>query len=211
MSKKTLEAKVSIWTKLFNFFKTKTEVAIINNISTEEHYQTAALKVIEEIEKLRKRSVEADSDIKRLNNLAGEKDKARESKDKEILALRKTSPNTDVSTHVKLALLYKHTAEQFRVKATNLEAMQLQIAQSVVELSDTKDDLAVRLELIRETAKARADGIADVDGVLEATQLTQIDVDTILNKIQVFKGDDTQKVINSVEMDDYLAQLEGSK
>lgn len=191
------------------FLKVKTDSAMIKNMSVQEQYESAALQIIQEIKKLRQRHVEAKGEIVRFRQIAKQKDEARAKVDSDILTVRKTSPKTDVSTRVKLALIHKHSAVQFRKKADALEEMLVQIEDTVRLYSDKRDDLAIRLELIRETKAAREAGLENVDDVLESAAMLDIDIDTILSEVQVFKGDDTTAVnIGSSDMEDYLSQLE---
>lgn len=194
--------------KVTDFFKTKTEVAMVKNISVEEQYTAAALKIIQEIEKLRKRDVTARSDIKKFLALAGEKQIAKENKDAEILRIRKNNPVADVSTHVKLALLYKHSSEQYAKNAKELEDMLKSIAITVVALSDKRDDFSVRLELLRETEKAKAMGLSSVDEVIESAAFLDIDVETILSKVEVVHGPQNNQIIDNSKMEEYLTELE---
>lgn len=195
--------------KIAEFFKVKTDSAMIKHTTVQDHYESAALKIIEEIDKLRRRHVEAKGNINRLEQLASDKDTARAKIDRDILELRRTSPEADVSTRIKLALVYKHSADQFRKKAIAEKELMQEIESTVRTLCFKKDDLAVKLELIRERQSASEAGLENVDDIIQSSELVEVDVETILNKIQVFKGEDTSSaVIGSGEMADYLANLE---
>ncbi len=195
--------------KIAEFFKVKAEAAMIKNTSIEEQYQAASLQIIDEIKRLKVRHATSKLNVTKFTKLAEEKDEARAKVDKEIIHLRKTSPETDVSTRIKLALLHKHSASNYRNQVEEEKAMQLEIEASVRKLDDTKDDLAIRLELIRATEAAREQGMENVAEIVHFTDIAQINVESTLDKVRVLKGDDQTSVsIGSADLADYLAELE---
>lgn len=198
-----------MFNKIAEFFKTKANSAIIKNTSVQDHYEAAALKIIAEIKKLKLRHVTARENVSKFTQIADQKDSERARVDKDILRLRRESPEADVSTRIKLALVHKHAAEQFRKKVVQEQDLMTEIESTVRNLDYQKDDLAVKLELIRETQNAREAGLENVDDIIKSVEVVSIDIDEIMNKVQVFKGEDTTAaVIGTGEMADYLAQLE---
>lgn len=198
-----------MFNKIADFFKTKAESAIIANTSVQDYYQSAALKIIAEIKKLRIRHVEARENIVKFNKIAEEKDEKRNQMDKDILRLRREAPEADASTRVKLALVYKRSAEEFRKQAASESDLLTEIEGAVRDLEYQKDDLAVKLELIRETQNARDAGLQNIEDVISSVELVSINVEEMMNKAKVFKGDDmSPTVLDSGEVADYLAQLE---
>lgn len=195
--------------KIADFFKTKTECAIIANTSVQDYYESAALKIIAEIKKLKVRHVQARESIVKFNKIADEKDEKRARMDKDILRLRRESPEADASTRVKLALVYKRSAEGFRERAQGEHSLMLEIESAVRDLDYQKDDLAIKLELIRETQDARDSGLQNIEDIISSVELVSINVEEMMNKAQVFKGDDmSSTTLGSGEVEDYLAQLE---
>lgn len=195
--------------KIADFFKTKTECAIIANTSVQDYYESAALKIIAEIKKLKVRHVQARENIVKFNKIADEKDEKRARMDKDILRLRRESPEADASTRVKLALVYKRSAEGFRKQAESESGLLAEIESAVRDLDYQKDDLAIKLELIRETQDARDSGLQNIEDIISSVELVSINVEEMMNKAQVFKGDDmSSTTLGSGEVEDYLAQLE---
>ncbi|WCZ66424.1 hypothetical protein [Yersinia phage MHG19] len=199
-----------MFAKIREFFKSKVATAVNNNISVEDQYNRAADLLIEQIAKLQKRHVTSITEEKRLKALAAEKNEAAKSKERDIIHLRKTQPNTDLTTHVKLALLYKSSGEQLIKKAEELKAMRAEIESSVVQLDDSRKDLAVKLEFIRESKAANALGLSTADDVIELAGLTKVDIDTILMRVDTFKGEGAAGVetATSADVAEYLAAID---
>lgn len=196
---------MSILKKIFEFIRTKLGTAIAKNTSVEDQYTLGANRIIDEITKLRTTHVKSVNEEKRLRTLAKEKDSLAESKEREIRNLHQQG--VDVTTHAKLGLLYRRTSAALTAKADEYVGMRAQIEETVVKLDDQRQDLAVKLEYIRETRNASALGISSADDVIEIANLAKVDVDAIIMKVDTFSGAQPGTETTSADVEEYLASL----
>lgn len=192
---------------VLNFVRSKISTAVAKNITVEDQYTDAANQLIDKIKSLRQRYVTSKSEITRLEDLAKQKDQQGASKEREIRALLADNKDANVVTHAKLGLLYRRTAEALRVKTVKLVEMQSQIAQTVVELDEQRQDIAVKLEFIRESKAANSMGLDTSESVVELAELTKIDIDTILMRVDTFNGSDPAMTTTSADVTDYINSL----
>ncbi|QAY01474.1 hypothetical protein ZPAH1_orf00046 [Aeromonas phage ZPAH1] len=195
-----MKALKSLW----KFITTKINSFVTKNTSVEDQYASAADRLINEITRLRTVFVKSEREERRMRELASEKQKQAEAKDKEIRYL--SQQGLPVTTHAKLAILFRRTAEALIKKADDLVGMRTEIAGAVVEMDNQRMDLAVKLEYIRETKAANALGITCADDVVELSALTKIDIDETLMRIETFQGD-KQTEVTSAEVQNYIDSL----
>lgn len=190
--------------KVAEFIRTKLSTFVTKNTSVEDQYTQAANRIISEITKLETVHVKSVNEEKRLRKLAKEKEVQAATKDREIRKL--VAENIPVVTHAKLAILYRRTATALSEKAEALVGMRAEIESAVVELDNQRQDLAVKLEYIRETRNAEALGITCGDDVIELAALTKVDINDVMMRIETFHGD-KQTEVTSVEVEDYINSL----
>ncbi|AAQ81375.1 e.6 hypothetical protein [Aeromonas phage 31] len=190
--------------KLAQFIRTKVSVFVTKNVSIEDQYTQAADQVITEITKLEKVFVKSEKEEARLRKIASEKEIEAIRKDDEIRRL--ITKNIPVDTHAKLAILYRRTGLALINKADELVKMRDEIKHAVVSLDNQRQDLAVKLEYIRETRNAESLGISCADDVVELAALTKIDVNDVMMRIETFNGDKRTEVTSS-EVEDYINSL----
>ena len=85
--------------------------------------------------------------------------------------------------------------------------MRVEIEQKVVELDDARQDLAVKLEFIRETRSAAALGVATAEDVTEIAALAKVAVDDTLMKVDTFHTAEPGTVTTEADVEEYLASL----
>ncbi|ARB05923.1 hypothetical protein fHeYen901_150 [Yersinia phage fHe-Yen9-01] len=192
---------------VLNFVRSKISTVVSKNTTVEDQYTDAANQLIDKIKSLRQRYVTSKSEITRLEDLANQKDKQGASKEREIRALLADNKDANVVTHAKLGLLYRRTAEALRSKTVKLVEMQTQIAQTVVELDEQRQDIAIKLEFIRESKAANSMGLDTSESVIELAELTKIDIDTILMRVDTFNGSDPAMTTTSADVTDYINSL----
>ena len=198
---------MSILKKIVEFIRAKLGTFVARNTSIEDQYVKAADSIIDEIHKLRTRHVTATREIKAKRDLADENDAKAESKEKEIRFELANNPQKDVTTLAKLGLLYRRTAGALRQKAIELEEMKSEIARTVVTLDDQRQDLAVKLEFIRETQKANSMGLDTGADIIESAELAKVDVQTIISRIDTFNTTPAGVETTSADVAEYLASL----
>lgn len=186
------------------FVRTKIATWTKKNISVEDQYTKAADHVISQITKLETAHVKSVTEENRLRKLAGEKEIDAMRKDDEIRVLM--SREVPVDTQVKLAILYRRTASALNARADELVKMRDEIKIAVVELGNTRIDLAAKLEFIRETRNAEALGISCSEDVIEMAGLTKVDVNDVMMRIETFQGD-RQTAVTVSEVENYIAGL----
>lgn len=186
------------------FIRTKINSFVKKNTSIEDQYTKAAEQVISQITRLETAHVKSVSEEKRLRQYAKDKQVEARRKDNEIRMLM--NQNVPVETHVKLAILYRRTADALNTKANELEKMRDEIKLAVVELDNSRLDLAAKLEFIRETRNAEALGISCSDDVIELAGLTKVDVNDVMMRIETFNGDKQTSVTIS-EIENYMNGL----
>lgn len=195
--------------KLVEFIRAKFATFFSRNMTVEDRYNQAANSLIDEIHKLRTRFETSKAEKVKLTKLAAEKRTREESKRKEIKHLLETDPTVDVTMHAKLAILYKNTAEALDKKALEIDAIQQSIKEAVVELDNQRQNIAVKLEFIREARSANSMGIDSVEDVVLSAGLTNVDVETILRRVDTFNGEQIPAEIQTTSADvaEYLASL----
>ena len=198
---------MSILKKLVEFIRAKLGTFVARNTTIEDQYTRAANSIIDEIHKLRTRFVTAEREIKAKRDLAAENDAKAESKEKEIRHIMANNPAQDVTTLAKLGLLYRRTAAALRSKAQELEEMKLEITKTVVALDDQRQDLAVKLEYIRETQKANSMGLDTGADIIESAELAKVDVQTIISRIDTFNTTPAGVETTSADVAEYLESL----
>ncbi|UOX40442.1 hypothetical protein OBDJBBDK_00118 [Aeromonas phage AhFM11] len=186
------------------FVRTKIATFVKKNTSVEDQYTKAAEHVISQIKKLEVAHVKSMNEEKRLRTLAGHKEIDASRKDDEIRTL--ISRGVPVDTQVKLAILYRRTASALNTRADDLVKMRDEIKVAVVELDNTRVDLAAKLEFIRETRNAEELGISCADDVIEMAGLTRVDVNDVMMRIETFHGD-KQTAVTVSEVENYIAGL----
>ncbi|UYD57487.1 hypothetical protein OFDDKENP_00111 [Aeromonas phage B614] len=187
-----------------NFIRTKIGTFVKKNTSVEDQYTKAADHVINQITKLETAHVKSVNEEKRLRRLAKEKEIEAIRKDDEIRVL--LTRNVPVETQVKLAILYRRTADALNARADELAKMRDEIKVAVVELDNTRIDLAAKLEFIRETRNAEALGISCSEDVIEMAGLTKVDVNDVMMRIETFHGD-KQTAVTVSEVESYINSL----
>lgn len=195
--------------KLVAFIRAKFATFAARNTTVEDQYTEAADRLIDEIHKLKTRSVTSRKEKVRLLELSREKTARQEAKEKEIKYLMKTNPTQDLTTHVKLAILYRNTAAALKKKADEIDGIQESIAEAVIKLDDERQSLAVKLEFIREARSVDAMGIESVEDVVLSAGLTSVDVETILRRVDTFNSDQIPAEIQATSADvaEYLESL----
>lgn len=195
--------------KLVAFIRAKFGTFAARNTSVEDQYTEAGNRLIDEIHKLKTRSVTSRKEKVRLLELSREKTARQEAKEKEIKYLMKTNPTQDLTTHVKLAILYRNTAAALKKKADEIDGIQESIAEAVIKLDDERQSLAVKLEFIREARSVDAMGIESVEDVVLSAGLTSVDVETILRRVDTFNSDQIPAEIQATSADvaEYLESL----
>lgn len=191
--------------KLVEFIRTKLGTAMAKNLTVEEQYNAAADKLITQIKELKTASVKSIDEEKRIRELVIEKNKQAASKEREIRKL--LAEGQDVTMHAKLGLLYRRTAEQLNTKADGYAAMRIEIARKVVELDDARQNLAIKLEYIRETRAANALGISTADDVIEIAALTKVDIEDTLTRVETFNGTPAGVETTSADVQEYINSL----
>lgn len=191
--------------KIVEFIRTKLDSAMAKNLSVEEQYTAAAAKLLDKIKDLKTASVKSINEEKRIRELVIEKNRQAESKEREIRKL--LSEGQDVTMHAKLGLLYRRTAEQLTTKADGYAEMRIEIAKKVVELDDARQELAVKLEYIRETRAANALGISTADDVVEIAALTKVDIEDTLARVETFNGNISGVETTSADVQEYINSL----
>ncbi|AHY25112.1 hypothetical protein AVV36_gp150 [Pectobacterium bacteriophage PM2] len=196
---------MSILKKIAEFIRVKFGSFVARNVTVEDQYTKAANLLIDKITMLRTSHVKSINEEKRIRRLAEEKTALAESKEKEIRRL--LANNQPVGTHAKLGLLYRRTSEALIKKADEYVAMRTEIEDKVVALDDARQDLAVKLEFIRETRSAAALGIATAEDVTEIASLTKVAVDDTLMKVDTFHSAEPGTVTTEADVEEYLASL----
>lgn len=196
---------MAILKQIIAFIRAKLGTFVTRNTSVEDQYTGAANTIIDKITQLRNSHVLSINEEKRIRKLASEKVTLAESTEKEIRRL--LAAGQKVGTHAKLGLLYRRTAEALLAKADEYITMRIEIEQRVVELDDTRKDLAVKLEYIRETRSAAALGVATAEDVVEIAALTKVAVEDTLMKIETFHGTEPAMVATESDVEEYLANL----
>lgn len=192
--------------KIANFVKTKLAVSVQKSLSVEEQYHAAADELIKKIFELKRRHATIGTEIANLEKTRVQKTEQRDRKIKEIKYLMKQG--TNVETHAKLAMLYERHAEAITKRIAELQATRNAIDEAVVGLDDRRTDLAVKLELIRESRAAGELGINTEDDVFQLAELTSLDVEEVITRVQTFTGDsiDNSHVTNA-EVAEFLERL----
>lgn len=196
---------MAILKKLVEFIRAKLGTFMTKNLTVEDQYSQAATMIIDEITKLRTKHVLSINEEKRLNTLADEKEKAAISKEREIRRL--LAEGADVTTHAKLGLLYRRTAEGLRNKAKEYVSMRAEIESTVVALDNQRIDLSAKLDYIRETAVAGALGINTADDVVEIANLMNVKVQDILMKVDTFHSAPVGSETTTADLNEYLESL----
>lgn len=196
---------MAILKQIVAFIRAKLGTFVTRNTSVEDQYTSAANTIIDKITQLRNSHVLSINEEKRIRKLASEKVTLAESTEKEIRRL--LAAGQKVGTHAKLGLLYRRTAEALLAKADEYITMRIEIEQRVVELDDTRKDLAVKLEYIRETRSAAELGVATAEDVVEIAALTKVAVEDTLMKIETFHGTEPAMVATESDVEEYLASL----
>lgn len=195
--------------KIVEFIRAKFATFASRNTSVEDRYNQAANSLIDEIHKLRTRFETSKAEKVKLTKLAAEKRQREESKRKEIKHLLETDPTVDVTVHAQLAILYRNTAAALDKKAMEIDDIQKSIKEAVVELDNQRQNIAVKLEFIREARSVNSMGIDSVEDVVLSAGLTNVDVETILRRIDTFNGEQipTEVQTTSADVAEYLAAL----
>lgn len=195
--------------KLVAFIRAKLGTFMSRNTSVEDQYTEAANILIDKIHVLQTRFVNSKAEKVRLKALAEEKRTRQAAKEKEIIYLSKTQPTTDLTTHLKLSLLYRNTAKALDKKADEIDGLQEEIKSAVVKLDDQRADLAVKLEYIREARSADSLGLESVADVIKSAELTGVDVETILRRVDTFNISEVPAEIQTTSADvaEYLEEL----
>lgn len=196
---------MAILKKIVEFIRAKLGTFVARNTSVEDQYTDAANMLIDQITSLRTSHIKSVNEEKRIRNLAAEKITAAESKEKEIKRL--ISEGLPVGTHAKLGLLYRRTSDALIKKADEYVGMRTEIERRVVELDDARQDLAVKLEYIRETRSAAALGVATAEDVTEIAALTKVSIDKTLMQIDTFQSVEPATVTTEADVQEYLASL----
>lgn len=191
--------------KIVEFIRSKLGTAMERNISIEDRYTEAANTIIDKITELRNKNVLSINEEKRLRDMAADKDRLADSREREIKRILREGG--DVTTHAKLGLLYRRTAEALRMKADEYVEMRAQIRQTVIELDDKRMDLKVKLEYIRETRSANALGISTAEDVVEIAKLTEIKIDDTLMKVETFHSADPGTETTQADVEEYINSL----
>lgn len=195
--------------KIVEFIRAKFATFASRNTSVEDRYNQAANSLIDEIHKLRTRFETSKAEKVKLIKLAAEKRQREEQKQKEIKHLLATDPTVDVTVHAQLAILYRNTAVALDKKAAEIDDIQKSIKEAVVELDNQRQNIAVKLEFIREARSVNSMGIDSVEDVVLSAGLTNVDVETILRRIDTFNGEQipTEVQTTSADVAEYLASL----
>lgn len=196
---------MSILKKIVEFIRAKLFTTMANNLTVEDQYASAASKLIDKITQLKVAHEKSKNEEIRVRRLAKEKDGAAVKKEKEIRALM--AQGVDVTTHAKLGILYRRTASALHQKADDYKGMRSEIEAKVVELDDAREDLATKLELIRETRAANDLGVASAEDVIEIAGLAKIDVEDTLMRVETFNGTQHGTETTSVDIQEYLDSL----
>lgn len=196
---------MAILKKLVEFIRAKFGSFVARNTTVEDQYTEAANTLIDRITQLKTSHVLSVNEEKRIRALAADKATLAESKEKEIKRL--LANGSPVGTHAKLGLLYRRTAAALLTKADEYAGMRSEIEAKVVELDDARQDLAVKLEFIRETRSANALGIATADDVIEIAALAKVSVDETLMKVDTFHTAEPGTVTTDADVEEYLASL----
>lgn len=195
--------------KIVEFIRAKFATFASRNTSVEDRYNQAANSLIDEIHKLRTRFETSKAEKVKLTKLAAEKRQREEQKQKEIKHLLSTDPTVDVTVHAQLAILYRNTAVALDKKAVEIDDIQKSIKEAVVELDNQRQNIAVKLEFIREARSVNSMGIDSVEDVVLSAGLTNVDVETILRRIDTFNGEQIPAEVQTTSADvaEYLASL----
>lgn len=196
---------MAILKKIVEFIRAKLGSFVARNVTVEDQYTQAANLLIDKITMLRTSHVKSVNEEKRIRALAAEKVTLAESKEKEIKRLM--ANGQPVGTHAKLGLLYRRTSEALLKKADEYVGMRNEIEAKVVELDDARQDLAVKLEFIRETRSAAALGVATAEDVTEIAALAKVAVDDTLMKVDTFHTAEPGTVTTEADVEEYLASL----
>ena len=191
--------------ELVQFIRTKMTSFFTKNTSVEDRYMQAANNVIDEMLRLKTAKEKSVGEESRLRKLAEEKTKQAIQKENEIRRINKDGSGP-VVTHAKLAILFRRTATALIEKADGLANMRTEIAKAVVSLDDQRQDLAVKLEYIRETKAANDLGISCAADVVELAALTKVNVEDVMMRIETFNGHQ-QTEVTDYEVEELIASL----
>lgn len=193
--------------KIMAFVNGKVETAIEKNTSPEDSYRGAARLLLKEIDRLRHTRVSSVREIAKLKLKVEEHKGLHLNKEKEIKKL--ISAGQEISnSHYILALQHRNIWQGLSKKIDDLEAMNVQIDVSVVDLDKKLSDVAINLEIIELNKQTENLGLNVPEDVIASVGHTSIDVDTIVTKIDVLLGGKNGMAsVTPTDVSDYIDSL----
>ncbi|QPI17915.1 hypothetical protein POP12_123 [Pectobacterium phage POP12] len=191
-----------------SFFKTKVNAAIENALTPEDVYRDASRQLIGEIDRLRHASITTKREIVTVESNIQKHLRLQKQKEKEIIAISRSGADVSKS-HVVLALQHKNIVEGLTAKREEMIGVNVQIAESVVELSAKLEDVKLNLDIIRLNSETSKLGLSVAEDVVAAAAHVSVNVDTLVTKVDVLLGGgagDMTKV-TSFDVDEYLKTL----
>lgn len=192
---------------LKNFLKTKTSAFFAKRIDSEESLTHAADIIITEITALSKRYYQAENQISNLKSEIFNESARLEKRESQIKrAMEENNPN--VTEIAKIGLTLRTIIEAKKANVKRLEEMKASLLAAGKELETQRNNLSYKLELIRETNRAKSMGINTESDVKELLGATTADVKDILMRVETFKGiGNDNSEASSLDLKDYLESL----
>ena len=193
--------------KLTNFIKTKASAFFARNTSAEQSITRATDLIITQITTLSERYHTAQNEISKLEkSVREETSNLKEREEKVIYARDNNLPNIKELAQIALTVKKIIVSKENRIK--ELQDMTVQITEAGKELRSKYDILKSKLELAKETERARSMGINTDADVNQMIGLTKTEVEDIMMRVDAFKGIGSDiSTADDIDIVRYLASL----
>lgn len=189
------------------FVKTKMTSFFAKNTSVEDQLNRAGDMIITEITNLGTRYYTAEAEIARIKKLISAEKERKAEKDREIKGILAKNPEANVTDKARMALLISKIIAKFEAQTAELKEVMESVVSAGKELKVQQQEIASRLELIRETNRANSFGIDTSDDVNEIVGITKTTVEDIMMRIETFKGTKYVETATDIDVEAYIDSL----
>lgn len=197
---------MGILSRIKEFLTIKADNAVIANTSHAERLNSAALKIINEIDRLRKGRAEIIRlDAERVANAGKHNNLCSEMEQKIIMMHEQGLPVSEMQ--YKIALQHKRMAEGYEKQRGNPNELLEEIDKSVIALHQKLSDIQYEIQYEKMAKEATDIGVSCIEDVVLDTTKTEIEVDTLLLKSKTFNNAVQQSSIDTIDIAMYAEEL----
>lgn len=189
-------------------FEVKVNNLVVSQITPEGHYQLVAKKIIDTIDSLEHRRVDAVKNQSQLQRAENEHRAELEHLEDQIRFVLNKGEQP-AQSQVVMALQRKRLVEGLAGKIENEQAIVLEIQKKIVTLGEKHSEVKAQLQIIHLNKVSESYGIALAEDVKAAVDHLTADINTLVLEVDTFAQSVPGVSVSDLDAEVYLASLSG--